>query len=689
MRETDGGGTGGRRWRIALSWVTGAMAVGVLHDVLLARAGGGGNFGGGGGGGGGGSGGGDDWFFVFWLCWKLLQLCYYYPYVGIPLVLLIGVGVMMAGKGSKGVYQSRVIRRGTAAEGRGAAGVVAARVREADPAFNADAFVARARDAFMKIQRAWGSQDLTPVRPFISDAVYERFTLQFAEQRALGFRNVLDNAEVREAALAHGEAGRAFDEVSVRFVGYGVDRKVSLKDASDMGNDGGREFAEVWTFLRKRGAKTKAGKPGLIEGNCPNCGGAVEMNQSAKCGYCGAALRSGEYDWVLAEITQECEWSAGRRAALPGVGRLLARDPGFNVQELEDRASVVFWRRAEAERLNSAGPLRKVATTAYCDTLDAKIATHKGQERWYVGECGVGSVDVQGIVPAGDAWTAGPACAQPAAEFDRAVVEVRWSGTRFDAAASGKLTRGDATAVSHLLLVLARKAGAVSDPGKAVSSAHCPTCAGPMGDEAEPACTYCGTVLNDGASTWALEEAVGASSSRGRAIAAALRDVGIGETATGSEMPGGADGESNGYAGAYDDRALADAGSPAAALAWMIKVSFADGEIDDRERALLADVAARRGVPEARVDQMLAAARAGELDVPTPEGRDQARTRLKAIATMALADGRIAKQEAAMLRQAGNQLGLSDHDLRRLIKQTKGEMYRHAKGVLREAKRKR
>ncbi|HSI33775.1 MAG TPA: Tim44-like domain-containing protein, partial [Tepidisphaeraceae bacterium] len=291
MRETHGGGDG--RWRTVLSWTIGALAVGVLHDVLLARAGGGGNYSGGGGGGGGG-GKGDDLFFLIWLCWKLIQLCYYFPYIGIPLVILIGVGIMMAGKGTKGAYQSRVIRRGTAAEERGAEGAVAARVREADPAFDPGAFVARARDAFMKIQRAWGAQDLTGVRPFISDAVYERFTLQFAEQKALGFRNVLDKAEVREASLAHGEAGRAFDEVSVRFVAYGVDRKVSLKDASDMGNDGGREFAEVWTFLRKRGAQTKAGKPGLIEGNCPNCGGAVEMNQSAKCGYCGAALRSGE-----------------------------------------------------------------------------------------------------------------------------------------------------------------------------------------------------------------------------------------------------------------------------------------------------------------------------------------------------------------------------------------------------------
>ena len=58
-------------------------------------------------------------------------------------------------------------------------------------------------------------------------------------------------------------------------------------------------FVEIWSFIRRRGVTSTPGDRGLFEGNCPNCGASLELNQLGACASCEAVLRNGEYDWVL------------------------------------------------------------------------------------------------------------------------------------------------------------------------------------------------------------------------------------------------------------------------------------------------------------------------------------------------------------------------------------------------------
>ena len=76
---------------------------------------------------------------------------------------------------------------------------------------------------------------------------------------------------------------------------------------------------------------------GLLEGNCPNCGAAVgQLNQSAVCEHCEAVLRSGQFDWVLVEITQASEYVPGVDSMIAGETQVQAIDPDFTVTHLED-----------------------------------------------------------------------------------------------------------------------------------------------------------------------------------------------------------------------------------------------------------------------------------------------------------------------------------------------------------------
>lgn len=642
------------RWFLIGSFVF-AFVLLALPCLLFARAGGGQSYSGGGGHGGSGGGGGGGAGLI-WLILQLIRLIVYYPYIGVPILIVIIVFFIYAGKSGTSTYKASVIRRGGAIADQQEKSSIIASLRENDPAFDEAALLSRVRTAFGKIQDAWCGQNLTTVRPFISDGVYERFSLQFDEQRAEGLRNQLDNLNIGDIEIEHGYADTFFDLLSISIEASAIDKMVNIKDGKVLsGSTVSSPFVEIWTFIRRRGAKTDPTKPGLIEGNCPNCGGAIEMNQNANCQYCGAILRSGQYDWVLAEITQESEWQAGQVKRIPGVEALLAKDPGFNLEAMEDRASVVFWRLATAERVGDVKPLTKAALPTFLEAYGRDLKSRKdayGNRQWF-GDRAVGSVDTLGVLLAG-----------PSDEYARALLEVRWSGTRFTADTKGNYRRHEQSSVSHLLLVLARKAGAKSDTNKSVDSAHCPTCGAPETGGASGVCEFCGAVLNDGSKSWALIDATSMSSPRAVELI--------------NQLP------SSGYG---DDDTSAAAPAPAYVLAWMVKMTLADGQLDPSEREMLDAYAARNRIPPERVEELIAAARANTLDVPAPGTDSEARAILSAMAKVALADGKITREERELLQTMGHHLGMTEIDVTQLIARTKGEMYAEAKASLREGKR--
>lgn len=665
-----------RTCAIALSATTlVAIAVMLLYPVVaLARAGGGGGYSGGGSSSGGGGGGGCcEILDLILLLIDLIRLCYYYPYVGFPVVFVILGIIVFSCRSGADAYKSSVIRRGGKAARQNQQARAVRKLREKDPGFDPAAFGARVEEAFTRIQLAWSTQDLAPVRPFISDAVHERFSIQFREQKALGFRNKMEQVKVQAVDLISARADGEFDVVHVRILASAIDQEVALADGRVLrGSSSPEEFSEVWTFVRRRGAQTRPGHKGLIEGNCPNCGGAIALNQAAQCAFCKALLRSGRYDWVLVEITQECEWRSGQSDRPANLLELRQRDPQLNVQELEDRASVIFWRRAEAERVNSARPIRKVALPAYSRQFEQAAAPRQGKSRWFYGRCAVGSVDTLGFLPAKPENGDG---------FDRALVEVRWSGTRLDVRDDGTLVEGEQSSVSRLLLVLVRKNGAQTNADHSISSAHCPNCGAPESGGDSDACEFCDAALADGSHAWVLEESVGMNTQRGHELVGRLNSIPV--------EPAGDDTAAD--APEADAPAMRDPGHPAAldALAWMIKMAFADGQVDPAERKIIDSVARRYEIDCSRVDQLIHAATAGQLDVPAPADRDQARAQLKAMAGIALADGKIDRREYDLLRQAGNAIGLSDHDVKQLLKQARSEAFTQSREELRQARRNR
>ncbi len=625
-----------------------------LAGAAFARAGGGHSFHGGGfhsGGGyhGGGSGGGD----VGQLVYLWFELVYYHPFVGVPLTCLV-VYVLYKSQGQLQDYRiSSTISRGLEAQDDAEMSVALSALAARDPGFSRDAFVARARKAFDLTQAAWGSHDMSKARGFVSDGVMERFAIQIAMQRADGMRNELVDYRIDDARIVELESSASWDVAHVRIQASGIDRDVALEGGAILRAEPDL-FAEIWTFARRPSAKTAAGR-GALEGSCPNCGTPVPLQDGEQCPSCKSWLNSGEFDWVVCEITQESEWSARESDRdVPGLVAALKTDPALNTRFLEDRASVAFWRWQEALWKGQDKALRAVASDAFCAQLGGDL----GARRQFYRDVGVGGVVCLAL--------------EQADGLDRAHVIARWSGDvcRVD---EGKVDEGS-SAYREDVLILCRKSGAQTDARGGLRSLRCPSCGAPPTSRELAACEYCGHKFNDGTRQWVLASVVPASSWRppeGGAIEPLPAADGAGFVPQDATQPRPSPGF--GWAASL---------SAQSALRVLAAAMMADGEASPDELAYLQDFAQRRGVEPQEVKELLEAARAGQLNVLAPRDAGEAAAFLRGVIAMALADGKVQPAERSAIAACAKAWNLDDGHIDEMIERQRRELYEQARQAL-------
>ena len=630
------------------------LAIGFLltPQTLLGRAGGGGGYGGGGfsGGGGfggsrsfgGGRGGGNIFAELPW--WGNAMIL-----GGVVLFALLsgksgGGESRHGGQGTHGLRDYRVSRREH--------DLAVSFIRAVDPDFDANAFSARFKQAFLHIQNAWQGQDMRAVQHFVSDGIFERFTLQIIEQKDMGYRDKMEKIEVGSVFLAEVTTSHVFEILTVQVSASAVDYRVSIETGKYVtGSRSPEPFVEFWSFVRRRGVKTESGKSGLIEGCCPNCNDSIRINQLGKCSSCGAILRSGEYDWILSEITQACEWRP-RNENEATASRLYREqhDPGFNMQHLEDRASVVFWRKAMADRLGNVKPLLKVATNSLCEVYRHQYEREGNDgERKYRGGCSVGSVAFHGIVRE--------------EHFDYAMIEIRWAANHHAAVAGGRVRDLGQWRRLRNLYVLARRKGVPTNIARTVDSAHCPACGAPESDLESHACEFCAAVLNTGDHDWVLAECDWMNSRVAQGWLAKL------DSSDPEERIGGAGAEEGSGAPM----------SQADVLAWMVCVLAADKEIHDDERAVIFQLARKQQMPEPMIEGIIEAALKGELEVPSPANAAVAKAWMEQMADVALADGVVQPSEMEIMRRLGSKHGWALVDINLLVNKRRSKRSRAAR----------
>jgi tellurite resistance protein len=381
-------------------------------------------------------------------------------------------------------------------------------------------------------------------------------------------------------------------------------------------------FTEVWSFVRKPGVQTRIGQD-LFQGKCPNCGAPFKGGAANACEFCGAVVNSGNYDWTLSEITQGVE-HIPHYALVDGLMQAREEDPALNLEILEDRASLIFWKWIDAQSSGEVRRLSKLARTSFVEGLENELAALKKQGRRKVFlECAVGGVVTRQL--------------RRQDGFDEAHVEIRWSA-KMGVGPANQKPPNLPTVPQRWVFTLLRRAGAKTRTENGMATDRCPQCNAPLTDSASPSCDFCGSLLSDGERDWVLSSALSYEAWNSVEDQRYLEVTSRASTARGAEV-------------------ILDVRERERLLYMMAAMAAADGTVDDRERKLLKLCSQRWSVPWDNVEKALTAG--PELfDRLLPKQSREAEAFLRSLVDMALVDGRIDRKERRMLEAAAQHLGV-------------------------------
>jgi len=498
-----------------------------------------------------------------------------------------------------------------------------------DPAFELAALLDKVKTAFTKTQEAWFARELLPVRPFLSDAMYQRLKTQLALLSDQGIRNAIADLQIQDVQLIGLDQSEWYDTVHVRVEASLRDVDVAANTPDDAALAAAQKanpeaFVEVWSFVRKPGAQTRIGAD-LFQGKCPNCGAPYKGGASNTCEFCGAVVNSGNYDWTLSEITQGIEHVRGY-ATVDGLLDARKEDPALNLEILQDRTSLIFWKWVDAESRGEPKRLAKLATPEFLASLSTELGELKRQGRHKVFlECAVGAVTARTLrTPPG---------------FHEAHVEIRWSA-RLGVGPIGQPPPKLPTLPQRWVFSLRRAAGAKTNTANGVSTSRCPQCNAPLSDSLTASCEFCGFQLDTGERDWVLWGAY--PFERWNVVDQERFDAQVAEKRV--APPG--------------DDAVLDAQERERLLYMMAAIAAADGVVTPEERKMLQTFSKRWSIPWDRVQTALEAGPQLFDRLVPAAGSKEAELVLRTLVSIALVDGRVDKQERRMLEAAAEKLGL-------------------------------
>jgi predicted lipid-binding transport protein (Tim44 family)/uncharacterized Zn finger protein (UPF0148 family) len=380
-----------------------------------------------------------------------------------------------------------------------------------------DELARRVWNAWPKLQKAWGEQRLDLVRSFLSDGMQIRTQIQLDAIRRRGVRNVLEGATVHRVKTIDQTEGVRYTTCTVEIEASGRDVDIELATGESRENGGYPSFKEYWTFMKRSGVTAPA--LGLLEGNCPSCGTPLEIGSATICPSCRSKIKSGEFDWVLTEISQV---APSRMAYANKVAAdLIERDPGFTASGMEDHASMVFWKMVGS--LASGGPAPSLGAYVSVDLVDtlAESSRRLAREEWFRLEPVVAAVELESL----DQRTG----------FDLVEVRIRWQlgpktslskptqvdpvsqgmaslfkafdpklASKFDPAQMLASGRDGLEEDRKSVLLFERRVGQETSDDRNLTTSHCPSCGGPETPETGVACTWCGCSLEEQAGAWRL-----------------------------------------------------------------------------------------------------------------------------------------------------------------------------------------
>ena len=548
-----------------------------------------------------------------------------------------------------GFNKQRVIREGVQRGYEDQFSEELSALRSRDKDFSLSSFQKRCETPFKKIQEAWSQQDMSLARPFVSDAINERFSTQLQMNTASGIHNSVKNTRITRSHIVGIESNPHFDTIHLSITAEAVDYITKIETGKVIhGKLYSDTFTEVWSFIRKPSAKTLS-RPGLFEGQCPNCSTPLKISDTLECTSCSSLITSGEYDWVLSEITQAHLFDSKVYTPL-NIELMQAKDKGFIKQKIEDRASVIFWKLEAAMMFAEKNKVLKFVRNEFLEKHKNEFIPRSLNKHHYLADASVGTVellslelDKQGI--------------------DKAYIFILASGHYETRHIPGYYPpEYEKSSHKEIVYVLQRNAGLQTSGKFGLSSYRCPSCGAPTQVTQSPNCTYCERPQNDGSLSWVLSEVMPLSQYTHPRDQNAYVQRNKHYSST------------NSYKNNED------------LIILLIQTMHIDSVPSLDEMKYLKTMAHKQGISNQRLQSLLhkyaSTSYSIKLDNLNVEDEKQIETFFIQLIHMCLIDGKIVSQEVKLLRKIAKRLNFSEIRIRTLIKEERQRMYERSKDNL-------
>jgi hypothetical protein len=175
-------------------------------------------------------------------------------------------------------------------------------VRAHDPAFNESAFLAAVERIFFGVLEAWTSLRPSLAQGVMATAIFQQLRTQVLGYQGQGRRNVLDGLRLISANVGGARSEGGMDTLTVRINAESTDYDVEAASGRLIeGDKQPSEWTEDWIFQRPSNvATTSAGT--VSAQSCSACGAPVTVDVTSICPFCGAAVVSGRFGWLLTRI---------------------------------------------------------------------------------------------------------------------------------------------------------------------------------------------------------------------------------------------------------------------------------------------------------------------------------------------------------------------------------------------------
>ncbi|MBX3468508.1 MAG: TIM44-like domain-containing protein [Planctomycetes bacterium] len=484
------------RWLAALALVLVLLA----PDEALARVGGGEGFGGGGGSSGGGGGGDGEVFYVIFRL--LIELCFYHPTIGLPLLALFVGYLIYRFKDEQ--TQKLTSRRHLEPRGAGPR-LPWDELRARDEGFSRVILQDFLTHLFGRYQHLRGTGDAATLRPYLADAAWARLGGERERNERLGLtvEHVILGA-IDFTALRVAPDGAA--QLTVRFT-YNCTHATRARREDLFG-------VEVWRLQRAARAKSPTPEAARALG-CPSCGAPVDAAADGKCTYCDRVVTPGADAWAVQAVevlvlkprhqfNLRLRGGEEEGTELPDVvdprfaareAELRARDPAFAWPAFEAYARRVFLALQAAWTAGSWEQARPYETDHLYQGHRFMLEAYRARGLQNRHE----AVQVRAVRPVRvetDRW------------YDAVTVRVHADGLDYTVDGRGQVVAGSRSRRRRFseYWTFVRRAGQAAkakDP-TGWDGQGCPNCGGPLSINQAGTCAYCGSTVTSGEFTWVL-----------------------------------------------------------------------------------------------------------------------------------------------------------------------------------------